>query len=68
MLDFTIICIGRAIFGVSAGILLTIVPKILEDTIPGHLMNKGYGASTSIGINLMVAINSIIGLAVPTSP
>ena len=44
MLNFTVICIGRAIFGVSAGILITTAPKIIEDTIPGHLMNKGYGA------------------------
>ena len=43
-LDFTVICIGRVIFGLSAGILLTIVPKIVEDSIPGYLMDKGYGA------------------------
>ena len=34
---FTIICIGRFIFGFAAGVLLTAAPKVIEETVPEKL-------------------------------
>jgi MFS family permease len=64
-LDFVTILIGRFLFGVSAGVFLNMCPVIIEHTVPGKYMDKGYGSSTNIAINLGVAINMSLGLLVP---
>lgn len=48
ILNFKVMCVGRFLFGVSAGVLLCATPKILDETIPPHLIDKGFGASTNI--------------------
>ena len=64
-LNLVTIIIGRFIFGISAGIFVTICPAIIEETVPGRLMDNGYGSSTNICINTMVCINMSLGLLVP---
>jgi MFS family permease len=64
-LNFITILVGRFLFGVSAGVFVSICPVIIEHTVPGKYMDKGYGSSTNIAINLGVAINMSLGLLVP---
>ena len=66
-LNFTTILVGRFIFGMSAGVFVSMCPVIIEETVPGKLMDKGYGSSTNICINTMVCINMLLGLLVPKS-
>jgi MFS family permease len=65
-LNFVTILIGRFIFGFSAGIFVNMCPVIIEETVPGRLMDHGYGSSTNISINAMVMINMSLGLLVTT--
>lgn len=48
ILNFKIMCLGRFFFGFSAGVLLCASPKIMDETIPPALIDKGFGASTNI--------------------
>ena len=48
ILHFKIICFGRFVYGFAAGVLLCATPKIMEETIPTELIDKGFGASTNI--------------------
>jgi MFS family permease len=60
-----IISIGRFIYGFSSGVLVTATPKIIEETIPSHYMDYGYGTSTGLAINLFVMISLLGGLLLP---
>jgi MFS family permease len=42
---------GRFLFGIAAGINVVACPKILEESVPHHLMDYGFGTSTAVGIN-----------------
>lgn len=46
--NFQVICLGRFIVGLSAGMIMAASPKVIEETIPSHLMCYGYGISTNI--------------------
>ena len=59
------IIIGRLIFGFGAGVLVTACPKIIEETVPAHYMDYGYGISTNLAINTCVMINFFAGLYLP---
>lgn len=48
VLHFKVMCVGRFIYGFSAGVLLCATPKVMEETIPTELIDKGFGASTNI--------------------
>ena len=39
-LSYERILLGRPLFGVSVGLLSSIAPKMLEETIPNHLFDK----------------------------
>ena len=64
--NFYVILLGRLTFGFAAGVLVTACPKIVEETIPGHYMDYGYGTSTNLGINLFVMISLLSGLILPS--
>lgn len=59
------IVIGRLIFGFGAGVLVTACPKIVEETVPAHYMDYGFGISTNLAINTCVMINFLVGLLLP---
>ena len=44
-------CFGRLIYGFTAGIIMCATPKMLEETIPANVAEKGFGTSTNIFIN-----------------
>ena len=56
---------GRFIVGLSAGILMAATPKVIEETIPSHLMCYGYGISTNIAQNFATLLDSVLALAIP---
>ena len=41
------VIIGRFVYGVVGGIMISITPKMLQETIPKDIYNKGYGATTN---------------------
>jgi len=51
-LNFWIMCVGRFIYGFSAGVIMCATPKMLEETIPANVAEKGFGTSTNILINV----------------
>ena len=67
VLQFFIMCLGRFLFGFAAGVFIVATPRILEETVPGHVMDNGYGISTNIAINLSVATSFILGLGMPNN-
>lgn len=64
-LNFPCILVGRFLFGMSAGVFVSMCPVIIEHTVPGKFMDNGYGSSTNIAINLGVAVNMSLGLLIP---
>lgn len=48
--NYWTIMVGRFLFGVIAGILFCLVPKMILETLPTDEYNKGYGAITNIAI------------------
>lgn len=47
-LNYNVMCIGRVIFGFSSGVMLCATPKMIDETVPAKLLDKGFGASTAI--------------------
>ena len=41
---------GRILYGMAAGVLFCLVPKMIVETIPYDEYKKGYGAVTNIAI------------------
>lgn len=58
-------CLGRAIFGFAGGVLSRTTTKLLEETVPSHLMDKGFGTSTNILINLAFFVVLIMAMGMP---
>lgn len=59
------ICFGRAVFGFACGVLICATPKVIDETIPSNLIDKGFGASTNIVINLAFMLVMILALGMP---
>jgi MFS family permease len=57
ILNYDIMFVGRLLFGICAGLNMAICPKMIEETIPTRLMDKGFGICTAIGTNLTVFIS-----------
>ena len=64
--NLPVMCIGRLIFGFATGVLVTACPKIIEETVPAHYMDYWYGTSTNLGINVLVMVNLLAGLLLPS--
>lgn len=58
--NLQIMAIARFGFGLGSGIIVAAAPKLLEETVPAHLIDKGFGCSTNILINVGVMLNSLI--------
>jgi len=61
----TLILVGRGIFGFAAGVLATAQSKVLEETVPSHMLDNGFGSSTNIMINVAVMGCMLIGFGMP---
>ena len=64
-LDYNMICTGRFIYGLCGGALLSTCPSIVEETVPFDLIDKGYGASSSIAVQSMIFFCMLMGFLVP---
>ena len=49
-------CAGRIIYGFTAGVMICSTPKMIEETIPEIVSEKGFGTSTNIFINLATLV------------
>lgn len=65
--DTRIMCVGRWIYGFSAAILLVASSKIVSEIVPTKFLDKGYGVSTNLSINLFFALSFVLGSWVPTT-
>jgi MFS family permease len=59
------IFLGRLIHGLTSGVLTCAASKIVDETVPSHLNDYGFGASNNIMINAGVMIVMIAGIGVP---
>ena len=64
-LNFWQMCFGRFIYGFATGVLTCTTPKMVEEIIPAKLMNKGFGMSTSLFINIAIFGCLILGGGMP---
>ena len=60
------ICLGRFIFSICSGVFSCATPKILEETIPSHIMDNGYGISTNLCINVYVMLSMFLSFGMPS--
>ena len=65
--NWWILNLGRVVFGFASGVLLCATPKIIEESIPTHLMDYGFGTSTNMFINIMITVYMLLGIGMPTS-
>jgi len=64
--NFWAMVASRTIFCYFAGVLVLAAPKVIEETVPNHLIDYGFGSSTGAVINLQVMITMLIGMGYPT--
>lgn len=62
---FGSLCIFRYLHGYFTGILVNACPKMIEETVPAHAMDYGFGISTNLFINVAVMITLLLGLGLP---
>lgn len=58
-------CFGRFVFGFACGVLICTTPKAIAETVPSNLIDKGFGTSTNIIINLSFMLVAILALGMP---
>jgi MFS family permease len=63
--NFPIMLIGRAIYGFAAGVHCITGPKMMNETIPAHVLDYGFGCSFNMTINSAIAISLLLGFLVP---
>jgi len=65
--DVTMINVGRFLFGFSCGVFACAVPKMIEETVPNHLLGQfGIVTNLSITFGQMISIFAGVGLTSPT--
>lgn len=64
-LNIKIMCLGRFMFGLGGGVLLCASSKILEETIPVRLLDKGFGTSTNIFMQLFNFALLLMAIGMP---
>ena len=62
---FYMMCFGRFIVGFSCGVLICTTPKALDETVPSNLIDKGFGTSTNIILNVSFMLVMILALGMP---
>lgn len=63
--DFYLCLTGRVMFGVATGVLITIAPRVIQETIPDQHFDKGFGAMTNVGIDIVVLTSTIMVMFLP---
>lgn len=65
--NYKVMCAGRLVFGFTSGVLLCATPAMIDETIPANLVDKGFGASTSIGMCFFQFCVLILAIGMPDS-
>jgi MFS family permease len=64
--SYLIMMVGKFLFGVGAGVCITVAPRIMEETIPSKYFTKYYfGAMTNIGLDTMILAATIMTMFMP---
>ena len=63
--SYGVICTGRFLHGVIAGILVNTASKILDETVPAAIMDNGFGTSTNLMIIMGIMATMLIGIGLP---
>jgi len=64
--NYFVMIVGKILFGVGAGVCITVAPRVLEETIPHEYFDKyGFGAMTNVGVDIMILVNTIMVLFMP---
>lgn len=64
-LTFKIMVLGRFCFGYVSGVLMCATSKLLEETIPVRLLDKGFGTSTNILMQLFNFTLLLMAIGMP---
>lgn len=62
---YLIMMLGKVFFGMGAGVLIAVAPRILEETIPADLIDRGFGAMTNVGVDAMSLTSTIFIIFMP---
>ena len=65
--NYILILVGTFFQGFAAGVIVSAAPKIVEETVPFHVNDKGFGASTNLIINFAIMINMLLGFGLPAA-
>jgi len=65
-LNWPLMLAGRTLFSIIAGLIVAVTPKILGETIPAHLIDYGFGASTNVMINVAIMSTMLLGMGYPS--
>jgi MFS family permease len=60
-----VITAGRIIYGLTAGILTVAGSATVNETVPNHLLDKGFSQCTNISICLCILLSMILGIGMP---
>lgn len=63
--NLAVMSFGRLVYGFCAGIFCVMGPRIMNETVPQHLMDMGFNSSTNIWINIFTMISMLLGLGQP---
>ena len=58
--NYPVLLFGRALYGFIGGIVINVIPKFLQETIPQDIYNQGYGASTHLAMESYKSIDMLI--------
>jgi len=60
-----VLCIGRTIYGFASGVMVVAAPKILNETIPSHVLDNGYSCSTNLCLNVFILLSMLLSAGMP---
>lgn len=64
--EYFLMVFGKFLFGVGAGVCITVAPRVLEETIPHKYFDKyGFGAMTNVGVDIMILTATILVMFMP---
>lgn len=63
-LNVWVISAGRLLHGLSAGVFMSAGPRMLDETVPVHLIGS-FGVYTNVYANLGILVCLLLGLGLP---
>lgn len=63
--EYFVMMLGKLFFGMGAGVLIAVAPRILEETVPSTLIDSGFGAMTNVGVDAVSLTSTIFIMFMP---